>query len=437
MTLAPAPAFHIHLDAVGGVAGDMFIAALLAMRPQDLSLAVDAARAAGLPAGWSIDLKSAKADGFAGSRFVVSGPAKADHHHDHPDAVGHHHHHHDEPGHHHAHVDHHHEHVRHRDIIALIDRSALAPGVKSRAKAIFALLAEAEAEVHGVDALNVAFHEVADWDSVADIVAAAALIERLGPQTGWSVSSLPLGSGRVKTAHGLLPVPAPATALLLRGFRTHDDGIAGERITPTGAAILSHLRPLQEARPSGRLVASGAGFGTKRLPGLPNMLRALAFEKTDAASALDRDEVALLAFEIDDQTAEDLAVALERIRGLDGVLDALQHPAFGKKGRMLAGVQVLCRPDIAEVVAAACLSETTTLGVRVQTVGRRLLKREHGVAPVNGGDVRVKTATRPDGRRTAKAEMDDLAHRDGRDGRTAARAAAEHLALQTHKPEES
>jgi uncharacterized protein (DUF111 family) len=229
----------------------------------------------------------------------------------------------------------------------------------------------------------------------------------LGPVT-WSVSSLPLGGGTVQTAHGRLPVPAPATALLLRGFAMHDDGIAGERVTPTGAAILAHLRPEQGRRPDGCLLVTGAGFGTRRLPGLPNMLRVLVLETRSAEGAAD--EIAVLSFEVDDQTAEDLAAGLEQVRALAGVLDVLQYPAFGKKGRMVASVRVLCQSDATDRVAEACLAETTTLGVRVQTAARRILTREHLEVPAAGGAVvRVKAAARPGGRRTAKAEMDDLA----------------------------
>ncbi len=410
MMHAPSPALHIHLDAVGGIAGDMFLAALLAYRPDLLPAAVAAARAVGVPDDWTVELAEHRADGFVGKRLLVEPPHR-------------HHHHHEDHGHHH--------HVRHRDIVRRIDDAALEPGVKSRAKAIFALLADAEARVHGVDVAEVSFHEVADWDSVADIVGAAAVIEALGSAVTWTLSSLPLGGGSIQTAHGRLPVPAPATALLLEGFVTHDDGITGERVTPTGAAILAHLRPEQGRRPAGRLIASGAGFGTRRLPGLPNMLRVLVLAPAEAATTgTTAAEVTILAFEVDDQTAEDLAVGLERVRAQPGVLDVLQYPALGKKNRMLASVRVLCESDAADRVAEVCLTETTTLGVRMQTVTRRVVERQHGSARTSGGAVRVKTAERPDGRRTAKAEMDDLAGLSGgRRQRAAARAEAEEKVL--------
>jgi uncharacterized protein (DUF111 family) len=134
---------------------------------------------------------------------------------------------------------------------------------------IFTLLAEAEAWVHGIEVERVAFHEVGAWDSIADIVGAAALIAALGA-TRWSSSPVPLGSGRVTTAHGVLPVPAPATARLLTGMTTVDDGVAGERVTPTGAAILRYLCPPAENAAASlaarKLIACGTGFGSRAAP---------------------------------------------------------------------------------------------------------------------------------------------------------------------------
>ena len=162
---------------------------------------------------------------LAGTRFKVSRPADDDH-----------------------------GHVRLADVSERLEAARLAPAVRTRALAIFTLLAEAEGAVHGTDPAEVTFHEVGAWDSTVDIVAAAFLIEALGPAR-WSCGAIPLGSGRVRCAHGLLPVPAPAVVHLLRGLATHDDGIGGERVTPTGAAILKHLAPDQApARESETLV---------------------------------------------------------------------------------------------------------------------------------------------------------------------------------------
>jgi hypothetical protein len=283
--------------------------------------------------------------------------------------------------------------------------------VARRAVAIFAVLAEAEGRVHGVPAEDVAFHEVGAWDSIVDIVAAAFLVEALGPCT-WSVAPVPIGSGRVRTAHGELPVPPPATALLLEGFPVFDDGRPGERTTPTGAAILRQLAP-GRGMPRGTFAMGrvGHGFGTKRFKGISNVLRVACFAPPGGEDArIARDEVGVIRFEVDDQAAEDLAVGLERLRATPGVVDVLQAPAFGKKGRMVAQVQVIARAGDVEAVAAACLAETSTLGLRIERAERRILAREATTRDDGaGGAVRVKTATRPDGTRTAKAEMDDVA----------------------------
>src|SRR5690606_3343238 len=134
----------------------------------------------------------------------------------------------------------HHPHTPFADIRARLQASALAAPVKQRAIAIFTELAQVEAQVHGKTVDTVSFHELGEWDSIADIVGAAYLIDALSPAS-WSVSALPLGRGRARTAHGALPIPTPATVLLLKGFEFVDDGLEGERVTPTGAAILKHL----------------------------------------------------------------------------------------------------------------------------------------------------------------------------------------------------
>ena len=385
---------HIHLDTVGGMAGDMFLAALLDARPDLAAGTVAAMRAAGLPESWSVELSAHRDHALTGHRLSVRCEGGAHHHH-----------------------------RSFADIRADIEAGALSDAVKARAVAIFRLLAEAEGAVHGMDPESVTFHEVGAWDSVADIVGAAHVIEALGVES-WSVSALPLGSGRIETAHGILPVPAPATARLLHGFETVDDGVPGERITPTGAAILRHVEPARHGPARAmRLVADGTGFGTRVLPGLPNIVRALVFEGTADDSAV---EVTEIAFEIDDQPAEDLAAGLDNLRAMDGVIDVLQFPVFAKKGRLATAVRVLARMEAAERAIEACFMETTTLGIRRQRTRRVVLDRT--ITHMEG--VRVKVATRPGGARSAKADMDDV--RDtpgGRAARNEARARAEKRAM--------
>jgi uncharacterized protein (TIGR00299 family) protein len=396
---------HLHLDPVGGIAGDMFIAALLDAFP-GLGAGFDAALAkVGLPPGARCALLAHHDGSLSGRRFEFSLPAAGAH----------------------SSAHHRHAHVGLSAIRAAIAAMKLDAAVAARAGSIFEILAVAEAAVHGVGVDEVEFHEVGALDSIADIVGSAWIIEALGPAT-WSVGALPLGSGRVQTAHGALPLPAPAVVRLLQGFAFFDDGLPGERVTPTGAAILRHLGCASGAgtRP-GRLTASGMGFGSRKLPGMANVLRVLAFDPADAPAA---DEVALLAFEVDDQTAEDLALGLERLRACDGVLDVVQCPVFGKKGRMAAQVQVLARPPQLAAIIDACFAETTTLGVRHQLLARSVLARsEAAVAGADGRAVRVKLARRPDGAVSAKAESEDVRSGGGRCARETLRRASEAAAL--------
>lgn len=374
---------HIHLDLAGGLSGDMFIGALLDCFP-DLSesLSEQLVRA-GFRDLVKLEMEPASDGILTGTRFKVTAGEDA-------------------PATHHRHY---------REIRQIIGDSRLDEPIRDKALDIFRIIAAAEAKVHGQDIGSVAFHEIGAWDSIADVICAACLITAVDAG-GWSVSSLPLGRGQVKTAHGLMPVPAPATALILEGFEFHDDGIEGERITPTGAAILKHLAPVQAARPvAGRLRRSGYGFGSKRFPGISNVTRALVFD-TPPASAWDTDQVLQLEFEIDDQTPEELADALNRLRATDGVLDVTQTVAFGKKGRQVASVRILARPGDEDCVTRACFDETTTLGIRRQLVTRSVLSRSEQTITREDRSFRVKLARRP-GSTTAKTEMDDLAGIDG------------------------
>ena len=373
---------HIHLDAVGGVAGDMFIAAMLDAFPDLRGGMLAAIRAAGLPAEVHVGFAEHQDHALTGLRFRVIEPRAAEL----------------------LVAAHHHPHTPFADIRAHLQACALTPAVRDHAIGIFSVLAEAEAKVHGKSVDTVSFHELGEWDSIADIVGAAHLIDALAAT--WSVGNLPLGRGRVKTAHGMLPVPAPATVLLLEGFEFADDGVEGERITPTGAAILRHLGCTQApARRARRLLRTGIGFGARTFPGISNVLRVLAFD--EVRETLGSDDVAQVLFEVDDQTPEDLAIALDKLRSHPAVLDVLQTPAFGKKGRVTMHIQLLAEVADMEGVFDACFSETTTIGLRFQIMQRRKLTRASTTVDAAGRQMRVKVAERP-GRRTAKVEADDL-----------------------------
>ena len=397
---------HIHLDPLGGAAGDMFVAAMLACFPEHREDAIGAAQRL---AGVACRLVEHDDGILTGSRFEVDAP---DPHHDHGRGCGH--------GHDHGHDR---GHVHWRELHARLAGSELPQPVRVQAIGIFSILAEAEARVHGVAADEVMFHEVGAADSVADIVAAAWLIVGVGAAS-WSVASLPIGSGWIRTAHGTMPVPAPATALLLEGAAMHDDGVPGERVTPTGAAILRHLDCFASARPPGVLRRSGLGFGTRRLPGMSNCLRVLVFETGASAPVGEHRELAVITFEVDDQSGEELGAGLERVRAAAGVHDVIQMAAYGKKGRLATHVQVLARPDALDAVIGLCFEETATIGLRTQLVQARALPRRLVEVPVQGQAVRVKLVERPGGV-SGKAEADDVLGLAGQAPRKRLRRAAE------------
>jgi hypothetical protein len=318
---------------------------------------------------------------------------------------------------------------------ARLAAAPLTPPTREHALALLALLGDAEARVHGIPVDEVHFHELADWDSLLDVVAAGCIAAQLDGAR-WTASALPLGGGTVRTAHGLLPVPAPATSLLLTGYLWQDDGIGGERVTPTGAAILRHLVPAAQCgarRAAGRLLSIGSGAGTRALPGLPNILRVLVLER-GATAAADADVVTVLEFDVDDMTGEEIAVAADRLRAEPGVVDVSIGTRQGKKGRPLADFRLLVQPHAADAIARACFAETSTLGLRWREERRRVLRRTEVTVTVDGATVSAKVAMRPGDERTAKAAQDDVVAMPGLGERRRARAIAEQHALE--KPDE-
>ena len=381
----------IHLDAVGGIAGDMFAAAILDARPDLWSACESAIDALGLGPEVSALLAPHGDNLLHGTRFVVEEEGSA-------------------------------EHTSWRDIRAQLTETKLDDDVRAAALAIFGALADAEAAVHACDVEDVTFHEVGARDSLIDIVTAAALITALRP-CRWSIGPIPRGRGQVKSAHGILPVPAPATVELLKGYVLVDDGEAGERVTPTGAAIINYLEPTQSADAvPRRLIGAGLGFGSRTLQSRSNVLRATLY--ADADDGILGDQIAIFRCEIDDQTAEDLAIAVDHIRAVDGVLDVCQWPVFAKKGRLATALQILAEPAATATVLDEIFRETTTLGVRHAVQPRSLLARRDD--EIDG--VGVKLAARPGGA-TAKADMADLAKIKGHAARQKARQAAETTVL--------
>ncbi|MGV7243020.1 LarC family nickel insertion protein [Caballeronia sp. M23-90] len=406
---------RVHLDLVGGIAGDMFIATMLNAFPQHASETIRVVERMFDDRSVQCTLHSHNDSVLNGSTFTVEQAGPDERHlasirHDHA------------PG-------HSHDHVHWSDIRARLLQD-LPAAIANHAVSIFELLAQAEGKVHGVAPSEVVFHEIGAWDSIADIVGAAYLINVIN--ASWTVSAIPIGGGRIKTAHGIMPVPAPATALLLEGFDMVDDGVPGERVTPTGAAILKYLCR-GKASPdlfSGQLSRSGFGFGTRKLDGISNCVRALVFD--DARSVTSTGEthrqLAVIEFEVDDQSAEDLAMGLSHLRAHERIFDVVQSAVFGKKGRMATSVRVLASPGAIDAVLDVCFRETTTIGLRYHLVHGAALARRAVEVDVDGERVRVKSVERPGGT-SAKAEADDVMARKDHAQRMATRTRAVQAAL--------
>jgi uncharacterized protein (TIGR00299 family) protein len=310
-------------------------------------------------------------------------------------------------------------HGRHiEQIRELVDASDTPAAVRERADRVFWSIAEAEGEIHGLPPSEVHLHEVGAVDAILDVIGAVwgfALLDVEDVRCG----VIRTGDGTVRAAHGVLPVPAPATLKLLEGHRVSPgpDG-AGELVTPTGAAL---VRELSTGAPPIEFVprASGFGAGTKDFPGRANALRiVLADVEPDTTSDTQRETIALVCADIDDMTPEYLAAVAERSR-LDGALDALLIPVVMKKGRQGTRIEILCRPEDAEHFESLLLRETSTIGVRRTEARRSVLHREEHTVDVLGHSIRVKVVTLPTGERRAKPEFDDVSRCALATGRTA------------------
>jgi uncharacterized protein (TIGR00299 family) protein len=384
-----------HLDCGSGIAGDMFLGACL-----DLGMPVevlhDVVARLGLP-GIGVETRKASRGGFVGTRFRVLEHGKPIEGPD-PEEHGHRHHEHGhDHGHHHGHQ---HGHTRGlAEIRELIQRSALSEPVRGRALRLFQRLGEAEAKAHGMPVERVHFHEVGAIDSIVDLVGAAAAVEFLAPER-LTCSPVNLGSGRVRMAHGEVPIPAPATAELLRGVPVFG-GPGGELTTPTGAVILAELVDEYVELPAMVLEGVGYGLGKKELTTHPNALRLLR-----GRSAAARAEVMVVEAEIDDLPGEGFGFLMERLLEA-GALDVYFTPVQMKKSRPGTLVTLLCRRPKLEELAGILLTESGSLGCRYHAASRFEAEREILEVPTAFGTVRIKRA-RLDGRPLAIApEFED------------------------------
>ena len=344
----------LYFDCFAGIAGDMTVGALLEL---GVPLAFLEERLATLPIpGSSYRLSAEKVvrRGITATQFHVS--ITESHHHRH-----------------------------YGDIAAMIANSSLTAGTVEKAQLIFLRLAEAEAKVHGVTIDQVHFHEVGAVDSIVDIVGTALCLDYLGVDAVYA-SQLPFGSGSVETAHGRLPVPAPATAELMRGMPVHFECGPGERVTPTGAAILSALASDFGTPPAMRVEAVGCGAGTRDFADIPNILRLVLGEKSGSRQ---RDEIYVLETHIDDMNPEILGYLMERLFA-NGALDVAFSPLQMKKNRPAVKLTVLSPHAGLDELARLVLTESTAAGVRYYPAERIMLARFQEERETSLGRLRVK-----------------------------------------------
>ena len=389
----------LYIECKMGAAGDMLAAALLELLPNP---AVFFEKMAPLRAcGVTLAAETAERCGIRGTHLAVTVDGQEEISAD----VPHHHHDHDHPHEHdHHHHDHHHDHPHHHATLAaitkIIEGLDVSAQVKDAALAVYRRIAEAEAAVHGrpVDAIH--FHEVGTLDAVADVVGVCLLRELLAPAQ-IIVSPVHVGSGQVRCAHGILPVPAPATAYLLRDVPIYSGSIEAELCTPTGAELLTALADRFGAMPPMRVSAVGYGMGKKDLPAA-NCVRAFLGETEDAPET-----IAELRCEVDDMTGEEIGFAMDQLFKA-GARDVYTQAIGMKKSRPGVLLSVICLPEDADRLAAVLMKHTSTLGIRRQDMRRYVLDRTFETAETPYGPVRVKTA-RGMGVTRSKAEYDDLA----------------------------
>lgn len=390
----------IYLDCSMGAAGDMLMAALYELL-EDKQAFLDMMRSLGLP-GIEISAEPAVKCGITGThmKVLVHGSEELDNFHEHLHGCEHDHA--REPDHAHTHAGEHehHQHTGLHEIEHLLSHLDLPQTVRDDALAVYRRIAEAESKVHGTTVDQIHFHEVGTLDALADVVGVCLLMHLLAPEKVYA-SSVHVGCGQVKCAHGILPVPAPATALLLSGVPIYGGAIQGELCTPTGAALLTHFVTKFGELPAMRLLKSGYGMGTKDFPAA-NCVRAMLGEM-DAPT----EEILELSCNLDDCTGEVIGFAMERM--LDaGALDVYWTSVGMKKNRPGILLTCMCRPLDREKMVELLFRHTTTLGVRESTFRRYTLSRESKTIQTPDGDIRVKVSTGY-GVAREKPEFEDLA----------------------------
>ena len=377
----------LYLECSMGAAGDMLTAALLELI-DDKQAFVNRINRLGLP-GVNVTAEPSVKCGITGTHMKVTVDGEEE---ESLDAHSHHHEHGREHSHHH--------HASVADIEELINGLDVSDRVKEDAKAVYALIAEAESQVHGHPVSEIHFHEVGTMDAVTDVVSVCLLMEEIGAEEV-VVSPVHVGSGHVHCMHGILPVPAPATALILKDVPTCGGHIRGELCTPTGAALLKHFASRFGDRPMMKTKAIGYGMGKKDFE-QANCVRAFLGESEGK-----REQITKLECNLDDMTGEDIGYAIEQLFSA-GAREVFTQPIGMKKNRPGVLLSVLCAAEDADRMAEEIMKHTSTLGIRRQEMSRYVLKRDVRTISTPYGDVRIKQASGM-GVERSKPEFDDVA----------------------------
>ena len=401
----------LYIECNMGAAGDMLLASLAELTG-DVKACEEKLNSLGIPDVTYNFEKSVKC-GIEGThaRVVVLGVEEDEHMHEHEhhyhdhEEHEHSHEHEHEHDHHHEHThekhthDHHHHHTHMSDIVNIISGLNVSDKVKQNALAVYGLIAEAESRAHGKPVSDIHFHEVGTMDAVADIVGVCVLLKQLAPDR-IIVSPLATGFGQVKCAHGILPVPAPATASIIEGIPSYSGSVEGELLTPTGAALLKYFADSFGQRPVMAVSGTGYGMGKKDFP-KANMLRTFLGD-----SEGEGDKVIELRFNVDDMTGEETGYATGVLME-NGALDVFTTPVFMKKNRPGILFTVLVKPEDKERFAKLIFENTTTIGIRYNEMDRFRLDRREEKVMTKYGEISVKV-TDGFGVTKAKPEYDDI-----------------------------
>ncbi|WP_408009290.1 nickel pincer cofactor biosynthesis protein LarC [Pseudalkalibacillus sp. A8] len=365
----------LYLDCQSGISGDMTLTALVDLGA-DIQYITEELQ--NLPIDdFKLGVRQVDKKGIASKELMLElfNPSGGHHHHAHE----HHH------GHEHGHDEHHHEHRKAATILEMIEHSDLPVRVKERSKAVFEVIAQAEGKIHGMDPADVHFHEVGAMDSIIDVIGVCLALDNLN--IGRIIASpVPTGYGKVQMAHGLYPIPAPATAEILKGIPLADFHVEAELTTPTGAGFLKALVSEFGQLPAVTMERIGYGAGKKNFDH-PNVLRAILFE--DQSVEPDRERVEILECQIDDMTGESFGFVMEKLFEA-GALDAYYTPVQMKKNRPGTLVTVLTTPNHWERLEEILLRETSTFGVRKSSWSRIALERRIEVVETRFGNISVK-----------------------------------------------